>query len=341
MTEQTTRTFNYLDELNFKITASESLLNRVERHFDPTDMLHISNKHACVIRANEHKPFLHIIKDKQFPYSRCIDVRGILKYYRYNTLVSRTRHERDEFIVDSFTEGNAEAIITCARNFYLSSIFSRPKALINGSLVYIQDKGTLIVAPLRAGKTTLLLRLIEREAIQLVSEGLVLAEKKEGITIGEYVLNPIYIRLYPFANSKLSILIPHIDECETNQPLDPDAYSRITRAKYWCADENITISRQKYAESLRLKTKPAGAIQRIVIPKYSTDSVSVKKAPLEIVLTTIRTQIRSKQTVEGNVPSDADFDLIKDGFDSCQAKTITFSRKEDLTETVLDDLLED
>lgn len=339
MTEKHTRAYNYLGELKISVTASEEFLNRIDRHMATSPIVDAAD--VSIVVTEVHPP-VTIIKDKKYNYSSIVQKENSVLFFRYNTHTATIVNNGSSLDVTTYMKNDEDMVLRCMREHYFNTANSKDKLIMHGALVNYLGKGILLTGDRRNGKSSLVLSLMEELGANFVSECDVLIENKANTLYGSSFPKPVYIRVYPFVNSRLGCLLNSIDETESIQPVDPDAFLRIKEKKFWNADEFISISRKKLAQVFGVKDLESSTIDLIIMPSYIEEKkVSLNDTEFKNVRENLLQQVRPKDGIVDGIrtPDYNLFSNIEHLLETKPIRGISFNNKNQLNRRILEELV--
>lgn len=196
-------------------------------------------------------------------------------YYRYGVL-ARTiwRTTSHVFNVRSRTFRDEVSILECFRDLYLQESVSSSLALVHGSLVQVSGVGVLITGACRAGKTTLVIRLLsETRGAILIADGLCLLGRAADGVVGQYIPRRMYVRFGTvFDCEQLRHLGHHPCDCNATQVLDSSTIRRIMQNESRNVDLSLTMTRRAFVNALGSASSPSTLIGHVVVLEYCDGS---------------------------------------------------------------------
>jgi len=343
------RVYPYLGEISIAVNASEGLLNRLEGNIEESPIK--TNNYDGIVKVEETN-FREIVKDKNFRYASTkpnyeFPFEGY-DYLRYNTLVRTIWKERDTvFYVRNHLPNDESGILQCLKKIYYATPASRDKSLIHSSTINLGGQGILIVGKYRSGKTTLTFKLMEELGASLIEVGHSLISFNNQL-IGNYSLRALYARFSTVFNSAyLFPLLQNVDDCEAQQPIDKDALENIIKSKAFHVDAGLCLSRRKLCDLFGKKITTSGTrIKKIIFPEYSpTEGVKIFSLQLDEAYGKITEREFPKDTGIGKVLHQTKItppehsNLNKIWFEDLEFKRVIFSDWNDLTKSMLEDII--
>lgn len=341
------RAYNYLNERKIAISAEEELLKKIERNIDEPAEEPVNVD--CLITLESCGDSI-IVKDKSFPYDSArinndLSFTGY-DYLRYGTLVRTVwQKARTDFLVRSFVKEDEDAFSKCFKKYYLEEA-SEGRVLLHASTVESEKGGILIPGLCRSGKTTLTICLAERLGCTLVSDGDSIVNSKDEGLISSYLPRAIYARFSAIILSPgLSGLIENYRESEATQYFDHDALDRIIAAKRFDVDAGINCSRKKFAELLRVKTKPQSKISTIIFPEYSSGhQLTMRSIGVQEAVQRLKANAFPKEVDLGVVRKQQDIqppelELPEEWLNGIKLISISYSGAKALSKSLLEDLI--
>ena len=259
-------------------TSLRRVLASVERHSSSPPRARISVVQASNIvdfPPDSDEPYLRIQRNTE-RRSTGVD------HFRYGILArSVWRPTNRAFLIRSHVHDDETSILECFRDLYFLDPVSTSLALVHASLVKIGDAGLLIVGSCRAGKTTLVVRLLSvLPSATFVADGLCLVGNTSLGLIGQYLPRRIYIRFATlFDCERLSNLGYHVEDCMATQILDLSTIQRIMNIRNREVDLSLTMARSRFVEAMGAISSSSARITHVVLTAYH-DSPSVSISPL-------------------------------------------------------------
>lgn len=342
------KVYDYLGDMRIAIEGQVSKLNRYELNIEEKPFL---GEFDALIKVEEG-PITEIKIDKRHPYLwvkpnlERLPISGV-DYYRYGSKVrshwenSSFEHTIKDYLLDD--EGGLEAF----RHIYCTSPLSIRKALVHGTSLKIGEKGFLIVGPCRSGKTTLSLSLLDKFRGQLIGEGISLISLEEERLQAHYLPRQVYARFSSI--SQMERLFPLLDNynlSEATQHLDHEAIRKIIVAKAFHVDAGISITRQKFAELMKIKLMRSFQISNIIFPIYSAgDSLHISSLNIIEALNLLKEnefpknstflRIRSQRDIQPPLDSIISSDWLK----GISCRKIHFDGHRNLSSSLLEELI--
>ncbi|MBU3906669.1 MAG: hypothetical protein KKA64_00270 [Nanoarchaeota archaeon] len=274
------RIFDFCGRFNVGIRASESLLDKIGANIQ-TGVRDSTVSPIGTIDIHEPQKYETIIRDKRYPYLtlKVNPSTGTTEYYRYNTFVRDIRVARNgDYEVNVNTEGDEAAGLICFRNFCNGHISLAHTPLVHASLVNLNGEGVLMSGDSRAGKTTLMIYLMQHLGSGLISEDNVYLEKDMK---GLYFPKVPRVRFSTVRDSCLSPLLTNLQATEATQYWDVESIERVVAEGNLDVDGGLAISRRKIAEMCEVGTSEAIQIDRVIFPSYSEGRLSFEKVDQE------------------------------------------------------------
>lgn len=207
-------------------------------------------------------------------------------------------------------------------------------------------RATLIVGECWSGKTTMAVSLLEDLGGEFVADGRALISYVDAHLKGHYIPRNVYLRFLALEKSeKLSGVLEDVSLADATQIFDKKTIDRIIGKRAFNVDAGLQFSRKKFTELLGVTSTSSAEIDRVVFARFSNGR------PLRLVRVNGEDTWRRLRRRE--LVRDAGFGLIgnrtkvsekrgiiqRSWLSKLEAHEVSFSRSEDITRTVLEDLI--
>ena len=274
------RAFSFCGMFNVGIEGPNSLLERIAGNIH-TEVDPVNAKLHGRIIINEPEVYETITRDKKFPYLTIKNgpAGKSITYYRYDTFVREIRQKNGGlYEVDINTEDDEAAGLICFRNFCNNHPSLTEYPLVHASLVNLEGEGVLISGDSKAGKTTLMVYLMEQFGARFVSEDNVYLRND---MTGVYFPKVPLIRFPTVRDSCLSPLFWDLATTDATQPWDIESLESVVANKNFGIDGALAISRRKVAQMCGVSTDESIRINRVILPSFSEEGLKLEEIEQE------------------------------------------------------------
>lgn len=332
------RVYEYIGKMRIGIEANSELLNRIEKNIDEHSS---STSIDARIIIEEKPPLSEIVKDKRFQYQtfRRIEAERHLgwDYYRYATHVRTIwKCDPNEFIVHTFTPNDESGALICLRNLIYNHSRMENMFLVHGSLIEHDGKGVLIIGSMRSGKTSIVIRYLEKPRTVFISDENALLSYENGLLIGYYIPRTIRVRFAQLACTPLKAILEDPEKVDATQYLDNDALQDILNQRAFHVDAGMAISRKQFIKLLGADSKTKTTINSIIVTKYHPTDNTRSNMPRQTAHNYLRAMTRDKKgDIDPCETKDVKNHIPYDWLSAIKCEILQFNSVNNLSEKML------